>query len=138
MATLPTGDHMPISLPPCMGTRSRSPTAAQTTQRAPTPTLGGTRLLSQPYCHTLHLVLWSQLPLWPTSWPPLGRPALSSSPPTVFPTQQASCIKWLWASTRACCPPPPCTPRANSNPSFPHTPTLPRPLTAVSLSALQK
>lgn len=138
METLATGDHRPISLPQCMGTHSPCPTAVQTTQRAPTPTLEVTLTPMPPYCPTRRLVLWSRLHPWPTSWLPLSPPAPSFSPPTASPTRQASCIKSQWASTPDCCPPPPCTPRANSSLSFPRTPTLPRLPTPVSLSAPQK
>lgn len=138
MAILPTGGHRLTSLQPCMGTHLRSPKAAQTTQQAPMLTLEGTHPPSPPFCLTLPPVPWSLLPLWPTSWPPLGFPTPSFSPPTVSPTQQASCIKWLWASTPDCFHPPLCIPRGNSNPSFPRTPTSPHLLTAVSLSALPK
>lgn len=138
MGTLPTGDRRPTSLLPCTGTRSHCPTAVPTTQRGPTPTLEGTRTPSLPCCHTLRLVLWSQLPLWPTSWLPLELPAPSSSLPTASPTQQALFIRWQWVSTPGCCLPLLYTPRASSSPCSPRTLTLLHPLMAVSLSALPK
>lgn len=138
MATMPTGDHRPTSLPPCMGTLSPCPTAAQTTVRDPTPTSGATHTPSPPCYHIPRLVPSSRLHQWPTSSRLLGPRAPSSSPPTASPTRQASCIRSQWASTPGCCLPPPYIRRASSSPSFPHTPTSPRLPTPVSLSAPPK
>lgn len=137
--TLPTGGHRPTSLLQCTGTHSPCPTAVRTTRRAPTPTLGVIPIPSLPYFPTRHLVLSWRLRPWPTSYLPLWPPGLPCcSPPTISPTQQASCIKSQWVSTRDYYPLPPCTPRANSSPSFPRTPTLPHPHTPVSPSVPRK
>lgn len=138
MATLLTGDLRPIFLQLYMGIHSPCPTAAQATLLAPTPTLVATRILSPLYCPTLRLVPWLQLHQWPICWHLLGPHDRCSSRHTASRTPLASCIRSLWASTHGFCPPPPCTHRDSSSPSFPRTHSLPHPPTPVFLSAPPK